>query len=99
MQALDLPLLRIHAEEMVPLLLALLVNDSNPAVREQAAMRLVAFDSITADGKLRAGTQANQRLQALQHAARTDPAPNVRLAAANSIQCIQSALSGRVNAD
>ncbi len=98
MQAIDLPQLRAHPDEMVRALLALLA-DPNPAVREQAALRLVSFDSTNASGAMRTGVQAGQRLQALQYAAQNDPSPNVRLAAAQSIQCIQSAVSGRPRSD
>jgi hypothetical protein len=97
-QSIDLPVLRSHQEEMVVMLLTLL-TDPNPAVREEAAARLVAFDTTGPKGSLQAGVQLNQRIQALQYAALNDPAPNVRLAAVNSLQCIQSAGSGKVGKD
>jgi hypothetical protein len=98
MQAMDLGALRKHQDEMVPLMIALL-SDPNPAVREQAAARLVCFDSTGPNQSVQTGLQAAQRLQALQFAALNDPAPNVRLTAATSMQCIQSAMSGRVGTD
>jgi hypothetical protein len=98
MEGIDLPVLRKHQDEMVPLMI-LLLGDPNPAVREQAAARLVCFDSTGPNQRVQAGIQTAQRLQALQFAAQNDPAPNVRLTAATSIQCIQSAMSGRVNSD
>jgi hypothetical protein len=98
MQAIDLAVLRKHQDEMVPLMLSLL-TDPNPAVREQAAARLVCFDSTGPNQRVQTGFQAAQRLQALQFVAQNDPAPNVRLAAAMSMQCIQSAMSGRVGSD
>jgi hypothetical protein len=98
MQAIDLPVLRKHQDEMVPVLLSMLI-DPNPVIREQAAVRLAWFDSTGANQTVKTGTQAQQRLQALDYAAQNDPAPNVRLAAATSMQCIKSAMSGRVNSD
>jgi hypothetical protein len=98
LQAIDLPVLRKHQDEMVPVLLSLLA-DPSPVLREQAAVRLAWFDSTGANQSVKTGAQAQQRLQALDYAAQNDPAPNVRLAAATSMQCIRSAMSGRVNSD
>jgi HEAT repeat protein len=98
MQAIDLPILRSHQEEMVTLLMTLL-TDPNPAVREQAAARLVVFDNTGQKGDLQAGLQVKQRIEALQYAAQNDPAPNVRLAAINSLRCIQSAQGGKPGKD
>jgi hypothetical protein len=75
----------VSHRDMVGVLTRLLQSDPNEAVREQAAIRLAWFDA--------GGRPA---LAALQEAARRDPDPKVRQAAANSQTCIHEAVTGTI---
>jgi hypothetical protein len=97
-ETLAVPVVTENPKITLPVLL-LLLQDPVPAIREQAAIRLAWFDRTTRDQKLQTGFEAAQRLQALERVAQTDPHPNVRTAAANSVLCIRSALSGKVASD
>jgi hypothetical protein len=74
-----------HQSDTLPLLLRLLQTDPNPALREQAAIRLAWFDE-----------RGRAALAALQNAAQTDPDAGVRQAAANSYTCLHEAVTGTI---
>jgi hypothetical protein len=96
LEAMDLKLLKKHQDQTVPLLINT-TRDPNPAVREQAAIRLAWFDSSDTS-TMNTGVMAGLRLQALQALA-NDKNPNVRTAANNSLRCIQDAVKGKPAGD
>jgi hypothetical protein len=87
LQGLYAPILLAHKDETLPMLRDML-QDPNPALREQAAIRMAWF-----------AKENRAALPRLEQLAQNDPSPQVRSAAALSAGSIKDAASGRVNKD